>query len=243
MEKRFIVDDNNIEKKDKDVFLIIGKEVKHIQVLRHNIGDKITVNENIYEIIKMKRDSITLKFIDVAPKVGEPNINTTLYLALIKKENMEIAIKKAVEVGVKKIVPFICENVVIKLDKKDFIKRKEKFKIYANEACKQCGRTDSVEVCDILTYKDFINMLANDKNILFAYENEKTSLKDAIYKIKKEETKNVSLIIGPEGGFTKKEALEISNLQNVLPVSLGSRILRAETAVIYLLSIIIYELD
>ena len=56
-----------------------------------------------------------------------------------------------------------------------------------------------------MTYKDFINMLANDKNILFAYENEKTILKDAIYKIKKEETKNVSLIIGPEGGFTKKK--------------------------------------
>ena len=68
MAKRFIVDDNNIEKIDKDVFLITGKEVKHIQVLRHNIGDKITVNENIYEIIKMKRDSITLKFIDVATK-------------------------------------------------------------------------------------------------------------------------------------------------------------------------------
>ena len=78
MAKRFIVDDNNIEKIDKDVFLITGKEVKHIQVLRHNIGDKITVNENIYEIIKMKRDSITLKFIDVAPKVGEPNINNNI---------------------------------------------------------------------------------------------------------------------------------------------------------------------
>ena len=78
MAKRFIVDDNNIEKIDKDVFLITGKEVKHIQVLRHNIGDKITVNENIYEIIKMKRDSIILKIIDDAPKDGETKKNTTL---------------------------------------------------------------------------------------------------------------------------------------------------------------------
>ena len=247
MARRFIVEDSDIKyfSKEENLIEIKGKEVKHIQVLRYNIGDMIIINEYVCKILKMHSNYIELEIVSNAKKQGEPNINLTLFVAALKGDKMDLVIQKAVELGVKKIIPFISTNTVVKLDEKAKIKKRQKYQIIANEACKQCGRTDLVEIRDILTFNDITELFKENDINIFAYENEqnKLSLHETMEYTKKKGYKNISVIIGPEGGFTELEAKNIKNCEEVKCISLGSRILRAETAVINLISVIIYELD
>lgn len=243
MARRFIVRENDIETISENELKIYGEEVKHIQVLRRNIGDNIIVNEGIYKIIDMKRDSVSLQFVENAPEVGIPQTNVTLYIALLKTDKLDFVVQKAVEIGVKKIIPFISSNVVVKLDDKVKIKRIEKLQKIADEACKQCGRTDKVYVENIVSFKELEKQLGESEVSLFAYEASNDSLRKELNEIKNKKIKNISIIIGAEGGFTSNEAEELKSIENVKCVSLGSRILRAETAALNLLSIVIYEME
>lgn len=245
MARRFIVKSNDLNVIDNNHFCISGSEVKHIQVLRHNIGDEIIVNKYVCEITKMTKDTVEVDVIREAEEKGIPNVNVTLYMAMLKNDKMDFVVQKAVELGVKKIVPFFSKNVVVKLDDKGRAKRKEKLQIIADEACKQCGRTDSVEIVDFETYKEMLKDLESNNINIFAYENndEVNSFRNALNVCKEEGYKNIGCIVGAEGGFDVKEAEEISSISNVKTISLGSRILRAETAALNIISVIMYELD
>ncbi len=243
MARRFIVDKNDIRKIGESGFEITGSEVKHIQVLRHNIGDEITVNNYVCKISDIRKDKIILEKINDAERIGEPNTNVTLYMAMLKNDKMDFVVQKAVELGVKKIVPFFSNNVIVKLDDKSKSKRIGKLQTIANEACKQCGRTDYVIVEDFVNFKEIINLAENHDISVFAYEKETKSLKEVMNKANINNYTNISLVIGPEGGFDKIEAEQLSKGYNVETISLGTRILRAETAALNLVSIIMYELE
>lgn len=243
MARRFIVKEENIKSINENDIIIFGDEVKHIQVLRKDVGDIITVNEGVYQIEEMKRDSIKLKFIDEAPEIGVPITDITLYIALLKTDKLDLVVQKAVEIGVKKIVLFTSSNVVVKLDEKNKIKRVEKLQKIAQEACKQCGRTDSVEVEGVLNFKELQNEIQNRKVTLFAYEASQEALRKELNSIKQNNITEIGVIIGAEGGFTPKEADELKSIEKVKCVSLGTRILRAETAAINLVSIVVYEME
>lgn len=242
MARRFIVDKENINEL-QDKYVITGPEVKHIQVLRLNIGDEVVVNSGIYKICQMTRDEVILEYIKEAPIVGVPNIQVTLYIAFLKSEKMDFVIQKAVEIGVKKIVPFFSSNVIVKLDSKDRKKRREKLQKIADEACKQCGRMDTVEVAEFLEFSQLKKDVLENEKVFFAYEASKDSLRREITQAKEAKLKKIGIVIGAEGGFTPNEAQELTSIENVSCVSLGTRILRAETAALNLLSIVIYEME
>ena len=248
MARRFIVDNSDIKyfSKDENIMEIKGKEVKHIQVLRYDVSDIIIVNEYVCKIVKMHSNYIELQIISNAKKQGEPFINLSLFVALLKGDKMDLVIQKAVELGVKTIVPFISKNTIVRLDEKSKVKKKNKYQIIANEACKQCGRTDLVRVEDIITSNnELLDRLSEYDVNIFAYENEnkKSSLHETMEYVNKRKYRNISMVIGPEGGFLLDEAKDIKSLENTKCISLGTRILRAETAAINLISIIMYELD
>lgn len=243
MARRFIVDEENITKIGEDKIQIVGKEVKHIQVLRHNVGDIIVLNEYDCKIIGMKSHSIDLEILQNTKPIGIPNIEITLYIGMLKNDKMDFVVQKAVELGVKNIVPFFSKNVVVKLDEKARIKRMNKLQIIANEACKQCGRTDTVKISSFENFKNIIKEQNKFDASIIAYENEKNYLRDTMSNIKRENISSISVIIGAEGGFDKDEVEKLLENNKTVCVSLGSRILRAETAVLNILSIIMYELD
>ncbi len=244
MARRFIVNENDIKEINDKIIEIKGAEVKHIQVLRHNINEEIIVNEFVCKINKITRDMIELEKIGIASKIGEPNINTHLYMAMLKSEKMDLVIQKAVELGVKYITPFISKNVIVKLDQSSSKKRREKFQKIADEACKQCGRTDKVVVNEIVNFPDILEEISKSDIAIFAYEKEDNKmLKDIMATCHTFNVKEIPIIIGPEGGFTEGEADSLKYMENVESVSLGERILRAETAAINLISIVMYELD
>lgn len=244
MARRFIVNKEDISKISENSIEIFGKEVKHIQVLRHNVGDVIIINEYDCKITSMHSHSIELEILQSTKSIGIPNIDVTLYIGMLKNDKMDFVVQKAVELGVKNIVPFFSKNVIVKLDEKGRVKRMEKFQIVANEACKQCGRTDTVKICNMEDFNNIINAQKEYDACILAYENDKTSLKDTINNIKEnKKAKSISIIIGAEGGFEKSEVDKLQKNNNLYCVSLGTRILRAETAALNLLSIVMYELD
>lgn len=243
MARRFIVNDEDIKQNSNGKMTFTGKEVKHIQVLRHNVEDEIIVNNGVWKIEKMDRDTVSLSYVKEAPIIGVPNTNVTLYMAFLKSDKMDFVVQKAVEIGVKKIVPFFSTNVVVKLDEKDKIKRKEKLQKIADEACKQCGRMDKVLVDNFISFNNLLNEIESQEKVFFAYEASHDSLRREINDSKNNNFKDIGVIIGAEGGFTSVEAEKLVAKEKVYCVSLGTRILRAETAALKLLSVVMYEME
>lgn len=237
MARRFIID-RKIE--DNEQFEIRGEEAKHIFVLRHNIGDVIEINDKKCEIVEINKQSVTCSVIGSATIKGVPNVKITLFQALLKADKMEYVIQKAVELGVSKIVPFSSKNVVVKLDEKDKIKKLERYNKISREASKQCGRSDIVEVCNIKSFSDLLEDIKEYKKCIVAYENETNNLKEFLKENK--DIAEVAIIIGAEGGFDPEE-IDALIENGCISVSLGDRILRAETASLNLISILMYELN
>ena len=244
MAKRFIVDNQNLEIEENKIE-ISGEEVKHIQVLRFNIGDEIHINEYICKITDITKKSIRADIISLAKEKGVPRNNLVLFQALLKSDKMEYVVQKSVELGITSFVPITTKNIVVKLDSKDRIKKQDRWNKISKEASKQCDRTDIVNVQSVMEFKEIESEFSKLDAVFFAYEQEISSLRKAIEAVKQKGNlkKNIGILIGAEGGFTKEEAEILSSIKNVYPVSLGERILRAETASLNLISIINYELE
>ena len=156
-------------------------------------------------------------------------------LALPKGDKMEFIVQKAVELGVSRIVPYLSKNCVSRPDKTE--KKVERWRKIAAEAAKQCGRGRLPEVAAVVPVAQAIAQAAESETALFFYENEKrTGLHDALAGGVRD---TVSLMVGPEGGFDPAEAKAAvdAGLQSV---SLGTRILRCETAPIAALAAVLY---
>ncbi len=249
MSKRFVINKNDIYIQDNKID-INGKSVNHINVLRHKINDEIEINEYIIKIVSISKDNLIGEIIQKVSKRGEPNVQITLYQGYLKSDKMDIVVQKAVELGVKNIVPVITKNTVVKLDEKDKIKKIERLNKIAIESIQQCGRTDDVTVKNVENIQSILDSLIQNNVNIIAYERSTNSLKECIenfkIKLKKEDKKSVRIgvIIGPEGGFDKQEIDYLtSNLSNIYEVSLGERILRSETASSYMLSVLGYEFE
>ena len=237
MARRFIID-RNLE--DNEQIEIRGEEAKHIFVLRHDVGDIIEINDKKCKIIDINKQSVKCDVIGNAEIKGVPNVKITLFQALLKSDKMEYVIQKAVELGVSRIVPFSSKNVVVKLDEKDKVKKIERFNKISREASKQCGRSDIVEVCNVKSFGDVLKDIDKYKKSIIAYENETNSLKEFLRE--NQDIDEIAIIIGAEGGFDPEEVKFLIE-NGCISISLGDRILRAETASLNLISILMYELN
>lgn len=227
------------------LYRLTGEELKHIHVLRYKVEDSIVINNMQCNILHISKDNVIVDKVKDLDEKGKPNISLTLYPAFLKSDKMDYLVQKAVELGTTDITPFFSSNTVVKLEDKDKSKRREKLQKIAIEATKQCGRTDEVNVHEFLNFNNLLNSILKYDFCIFAYEKEKLSIKSVINNLKKENTgyKDIAIVVGPEGGFTSKEANELSKISNVHIVSLGERILRAETASVNLITILMYEFD
>lgn len=238
MSKRFLTDESNINIEEKNITLK-GEELHHINVLRHKIGDFIYINEYQVEIIKISKDILEGKIVGELPQNGIPLVNITLIQSYLKSDKMEYVVQKAVELGIKNIIPVISKNTVVKMEEKDKLKKVERLSKIAKEAVEQCGRTDRVNVESIQQLSK-IDLNGYDK-ILICHETSEVDLKATLRNMI--DVDNIAIIIGPEGGFDDSEVNQVLENNNAIDVSLGERILRAETASLALLSILNYEFD
>jgi len=237
MARRFVTDDCKI---NDNIIEIYGEEAKHIEVLRHKSNDIIEVNNRNCKIINIEKNKVVCEMFGEEIRRGIPKVDITLYQALLKSDKMEYVIQKSVELGISKIVPFESKNIVVKLKDNEKNKKIDRYNKISKEATKQCGRTDEVEVTNVMCFKEMLNSLDEYTSIILAYENEEQPLKEMLKKINHEK---IAIIIGAEGGFDKEEVEKILENKKAVSVSLGDRILRAETASLNLISILGYEFD
>ena len=242
---QFFITTNDI---NKDIIRISDKENFHhiAKVLRAKIGETLILideNRTQYRVIIQNIDScsITTKVVD--SKKSNHTLDIQLYLAqsVLKTDAQNLVIQKATELGVKGIYPLITDNCVIKSSVVDA--KIDKWQKIANEAVKQCERADFPKVFDKTDLKNFINDKNFDIKIACVERDDKLTLKKCLREIKIAPNSKIAVIVGPEGGFSAKELSMLNQQNDIYKVTLGKMILRAETAVINVLSNIIYELE
>lgn len=237
------------EQMDEDKITIQNDDFNHIKnVLRYKIDDEIDVcDENGIryktKIEKFEDGSVILKITEVSNDSTECNINITLFQGLPKSDKMDLIVQKCTELGVKEIVPFISERVIVKLNEKNEEKKIERWQKIAKEAAKQSGRQIIPNIGNTINLKNIIENLSKYDIVIMPYECEKEHMiKNVLRKIDNN-VKNIAIIIGPEGGFSEKDVEILEKCEKLKKVSLGSRILRTETAGFITLAMVIYELD
>ncbi len=228
--RRFYCDKENI--KDNTVYFD-RDESKHIsKVLRLEKGEEIIVSvgdgiDRYCTLISSGEECIATVNESVLNE-NEPSAEIILFQSVIKNEKMDFLVQKVSELGITKIVPVITERTVVKIeDPKKEDKKQERWQKIALEACKQCGRSRIPEVVKAVKLKDAQKYFGECDEKIVCYEEEKTqSIVKTVNK-----AKFLGYFIGPEGGITAEEHKFLKE-QGFVSVSLGKRILRAETAAI-----------
>lgn len=174
---------------------------------------------------------------EVADSAESP-IRITLALSLLKKDNFELALQKAVELGVAAILPVISQRTEIRLDDRRQEKKVDRWARIVEEAVKQCGRSRIPSLVPPLPLAEAIERSKGQPAIMLDEEGELT-LDDALGNTAP--LRDLTLFIGPEGGWDEIDRRRFQQA-NIRRVKLGPRILRAETAVIAVLAIIQYQL-
>ena len=252
---KFFVPEDQI--KENEIY-ITGTDVNHIaNVLRLKISDKILISskeENqekekayVTEIVKLSKESVVCRIVDIVAKSVESNVNIDLFQGLPKADKMEYIIQKTTELGVKRIIPVNMNRCVVKIDNKSEKKKIERWQKIAEVAAKQSKRDIIPKIESIIKIDDICKKCQNYDIILLAYENEdKISIKNELQKLKmnidNNSKINMGIIIGPEGGFSDIEVNKLIE-SGAKCVSLGKRILRTETAPIVMISDVIYEFE
>lgn len=226
---------------------IEGVDARHIsKVLRMQPGDKLQIVSDdgvsaMAEITAIASERVSVRCLEKLAESHEPRVRLVLAQGLAKGEKMDFIIQKAVEMGAYSVIPVAMEHSVVRLDGAKAAKKVERWQKIAESAAKQSKRDIIPQVQPV---QSMAEMLASGdyETKIIAYECEdRLSLKAAL---KAAEAaggiKELLLIIGPEGGISEGE-LELARQAGAVPVSLGRRILRAETAGLVAISAIFYE--
>jgi len=240
---KFFVNSNDII----DNKIRIVEDAGHIsRVLRLQSGDEILIFDGIgseYDCVLdiIGKTECTATIITQRPCRGEPKIKTTLFQGVPKSGKMELIIQKCVELGIAEIYPVITKYTVVKFaNEKDKIAKTERWQKVAIEAAKQCGRGIVPIVHMPIEFNEAIKTAKILDLAIMPYEvlGGKKDLRDVLSN--NNQSENIGIFIGPEGGFDTSEA-DFANANNVNLVGLGERILRTETAAIAVATIIMYE--
>ena len=158
----------------------------------------------------------------------ESELAVTLYQGLPKQEKMELVVQKLTELGGARVVPVAMGRCVVQLNAKDGAKKQERWQKIAREAAKQSGRALVPEVEAPISMKELLERLPKHEAALIPWEDASGRSLRSFHE-ERPEVRDVALVIGPEGGMSSEEVALMSDV-GALPVTLGPRILRTETA-------------
>lgn len=221
----------------EDIVSLSDDEKHHIQrVLRMRENSIVRLIDNnqqafLTEVVYKDNDCF-LRVIEQDMINNERKIPVTLVCGLLKKESWDLVLQKATELGVTTIVPFISSRCVVKLSDEKENRKKQRWNKICQEASEQSKRNAIPNVVDVIKFNE-IPHFKSDCNVV-AYEllnNSTKRLRDTI------SGPSITVVIGPEGGFSADE-VEYLYECGFNGISLGKRILRAETAPMYVLSAI-----
>ncbi len=237
--QRYFVDKQQI---NENQIIIDNQDCHHIKdVMRFTTLDKVIINTydgDVYlaEIQEINKKTVKLEIIEKQISNYQP-LPLDLGISLLKKDNFELVLQKATELGVRKIIPLNTERSIIKVD--DFSKKSIRYQTIVKEASEQSERSVLPVITD---YSDLASLdLTIYQHRLFCYAREESlNIKDELKALKS--TDQVLILIGPEGDFSKNE-IDYLLSKGFKSVSLGKSILRSETAAIYVVSLIRFLLE
>lgn len=239
---RFFIKQEDI---DNDNITIEGEDVQHIsRVLRLKEGDKIVLCDQAgtdYNVIisDISKHVIKTTIIDKGPSMGEPSIEVVLYQGIPKSTKMDLIIQKCTEMGITRVVPVLTTRTIVKLESlKDEEKKVSRWSKIAEEAAKQSARGIVPHIDMPMSLEQALKDSQKLDIVIIPYELERDiSVKAAL---QGKTAKSVGFFIGPEGGFDTLE-IDKAKQNGVVPVTLGYRIMRTETAGFAMLTCIMYE--
>ena len=206
-------------------------------VMRLKAGDKISLfnsQDGEWDVEILAQGKIFTEF--KVEKLSRPlsnEKNIWLAFSLIKKVPQDLMIQKTTELGIQKFIPLLCERSVVR---EINIKRVEKI---ITEACEQSNRITVPKIQELQRLDEFINNFPDNGKIVFCDINSES--KDLKNKLPKKNP--ICILIGPEGDFSEEERQLIINYKNVISITLGKNILRAETAAIASTTILNFNLE
>lgn len=228
---------------------LAGADFNHIKnVLRMHVGEKIIIcdgqGRDYYCIIdEMCGQEISAAILECNASQAELKTKLVLFQGIPKKDKMELIIQKAVELGVYEIVPVMTKRVIVKLeDGKKQERKLERWQAISESAARQSGRGIIPRVAAPVAFDDAVKRAQELEYNVIPYEHS-DGIEAARNHIKNMHGKSsVGIFIGPEGGFEEDE-IKLAGENGIFPMTLGSRILRTETAGMALLSIIMFEIS
>ncbi|MGL5051378.1 MAG: RsmE family RNA methyltransferase [Fusobacteriaceae bacterium] len=224
-------DNSNIVIKEKN-------DINHLKnAFRVKIGEKIRgvdgEKEYLLEIIEIEKKEIIAKIIEVREDEFSSSVEIDAAIGMLKNDKMNLTIQKLTEIGIMKIIPFFSKRCIVKINEK-----KDKWDLISKEALKQCQGVKFVEIPEPVKLKD-IKLKEYDLVIVPYEEDKENNLKNILKNIGIEPQK-ILYIVGPEGGFSEEEIQYLKD-EKCKIVTLGRRILRAETASIVVGGVLINE--
>jgi 16S rRNA (uracil1498-N3)-methyltransferase len=235
---------------DASLFLT-GREAHHARdVVRLRRGERVAVvdgtgHEFLCEVREYGGDKVRLGIVEKRFHPALPGL-VTLLQAIPKGKAMDAIIQKATELGASHIVPLLSERVVAHLDKQDGARKAAKWRLVALEAIKQCGSAWLPEVEAPVTPSRFLARKESfELSLIASLENGSRPAREYFRAFEAERgrmPRSVCVWVGPEGDFTPAETEAIKS-HGALPITLGPLILRVETAAVYCLSVLSYELQ
>lgn len=225
--------------------IISGDDARHIaRSLRMAVGECVTVcdgegSEYSCRLDSIHDDRVTGTVLSSSRSAAEPPYRLAVFQALVKGDRMDTALQKSVESGVTDFVPFESGRSIVKI-KEGSDSRDQRRRRIATEAAMQCGRGALPRVSQPVRFDEMLSKAKEYELALFCYEDEKTrllgkALPDAL-------PASIAVVIGPEGGFSPEEAARAEEA-GLVPVSLGTRILRTESAAAFALAAISFKYE
>ncbi len=241
----FFVDENA---KTLDGYAISGKDYNHIKnVLRMKTGEDILVTfdgkSDLCCICDFTASEVLVKIIKPDYQSTELKCDITLFQGIAKGEKMELIIQKAVELGAKEIVPVEMKRCVAKIEKNKVKQKTERFNLISESASKQSKRNVIPKVLEPMSYDKALEYAMGLDLLIVPYECAEgmQATKECLQAIKS--GMKIGVLIGSEGGFDEGEIEKAKALENAKIISLGSRILRTETASITALSLLMLQIE
>jgi len=225
-----------------DKIRLNAEDAEHIRALRLRPAELFTVcdgdgTDYICRLGAADRESSVAEIVETRTSSGEPTVLCSAYIAYAKGDRLEYAVQKSVELGVCEIILFPSERCVSV--PRETAKKTARLQKIALETAKQCGRGRIPGVTALNSFTAAIEQASRASLPLFLYEcEERLHLKQALERSGNADT--ISIVSGPEGGFEPFEAGQAQS-SGMIPVSLGPRLLRCETAPVAALAAVMYH--
>ena len=230
-----------------ETITLAGDDAHHISyALRMAAGEEITVTDSegkgfLCRLCALDGVSVSAIVTESIASLGESPVRVHLFQAYPKSDKLEFIIQKAVELGAFSITPFESERCIKRPKAEKVAHQLERQKRIALEAAKQCGRDILPEVKTPVSFDEMLSRAASYPLALFAHPSDETVSVRRILESAKAPS-DIAIVVGSEGGFSEEEFSRAKEA-GLLPTSLGARVLRCETAPLFLLSAISYAFE